>query len=395
MLILFPRGVWSYSVLTHQALVDTLWDESIKRVLLARFPNSTEEQLRVAHGYTYGGCIIQDLGYYPFGSRFFSDLLHYVRSADFLPIILDESRDLNEYAFALGTVSHYGADIEGHSRGVNRAVPILYPELRKKFGDEVTYGEDPASHMKTEFGFDVLQVARGHYASKAYHDSIGFQVSKDLLERAFVRTYGLKLEDIFPHLDLALETYRYSVRELIPATTKAAWAAKSKEIRLRQPDMSRREFLYDISRTSYEKEWGADYKKPGAGARFVAALFHLIPKFGPFKAYAFRVPTPEVERIFEASFDASVRRNRASFAQAGAGGLKLSNRDLDTGRAVTPGEYALTDRTYDKLLVKLAKKKFDGTPADVRANILSFYASMKSPDPHGIGSELDALRAHQ
>ena len=382
-------------MLTHQALVDTLWDESIKTVLLKRFPSATADELRIAHGYTYGGCIIQDLGYYPFGSRFFSDLLHYVRSADFLPALLEESQDLNEYAFALGAVSHYGADVEGHALGVNRAVPVLYPNLRRKFGNEVTFGEDPSSHLKTEFGFDVLQVARGHYASREYHDSIGFQVSKNLLERAFRRTYGLKLEDIFPRLDLALETYRYSVRRLIPETTKAAWAAKSKQIQAQNPGVSRKQFLYNISQASYEREWGVDYQRPGPGARFVALLFHLIPKFGPFKAFGFRLPTPEVERMFEGSFDAAVRRNRSSFAQAKEGGLRLSNRDLDTGRPVSPGEYALTDRAYDKLLVKLAQKKFDGTTPEIRENILGFYDAMKSSDQHGIGAELDALRRYR
>ena len=385
----------AYSVLTHQALVDSLWDNTIKTVLLKRFPNATEEELKIAHGYSYGGCIIQDLGYYPFGSRYFSDLLHYVRSADFILALLDESRDLNEYAFALGAVSHYGADVEGHARGVNRAVPILYPELRRKFGDEVTFGEDPSSHLKTEFGFDVLQVARGHYASKAYHDSIGFHVSKDLLERAFQRTYGLKLEDIFPRLDLALETYRFSIRTLIPEMTKAAWAAKSKDIIKQDPGISRKQFLYNISQASYEKEWGADYQRPGLGARFLALLFRLIPKFGPFKALGFKVPTPQVERMFETSFDAAAQRNRLSYAQAEQGGLKLTNRDLDTGRQVSPGEYALTDRTYDKLLVKLAEKKFDGVTADVRQNILGFYDAMKSPDPHGIDTQLQMLRAYR
>lgn len=385
----------AYSVLTHQALVDSLWDNTIKTVLVMHFPNATEDELRVAHGYTYGGCIIQDLGYYPFGSRFFSDLLHYVRSADFLQALLDESRDLNEYAFALGAVSHYGADVEGHARGVNRAVPILYPELRRKFGNEVTFGDDPVSHLKTEFGFDVLQVARGHYASKAYHDSIGFQVSKDLLERAFQRTYGLKLEDIFRRLDLALETYRYSIRTLIPEMTKAAWAAKRTEITKQDPGVSRKLFLYNISQASYEKEWGADYRRPGLGARFLAFLFRLIPKFGPLKGFGFKVPTPQVERMFETSFDAAAERNRLSYAQAEQGGLKLTNRDLDTGRRVSPGEYALTDRTYDKLLVKLAEKTFTGVTVDIRENIIGFYDVMKSPDPHGIGSTLKLLRAYR
>ena len=385
----------AYSVLTHQALVDSLWDDAIRAALLQRFPDATEEQLKIAHGYTFGGCIIQDLGYYPFGSRYFSDLVHYVRSADFLQALLDESRDLNEYAFALGAVSHYGADVEGHSRGVNRAVPILYPKLRQKFGDEVTYGEDPTSHLKTEFGFDVLQVARGHYASKAYHDSIGFHVSKELLERAFQRTYGLKLQDIFHRLDLALESYRYSICTLIPEMTKAAWAAKKKEIMTQDPGISRKRFLYDISRASYEKEWGADYQRPGPGARFLAFLFRLTPKFGPLKGFAFKVPTAPVERMFEASFDAAAQRNRLSYAQAEQGGLKLTNRDLDTGRPVSPGEYALTDRTYDTLLVKLADKKFEGVTPDIRDNILGFYDAMKSPDPHGIDTQLRLLRAYR
>jgi hypothetical protein len=348
----------------------------------------------VAHGYTYGGCIIQDLGYYPFGSRFFSDLVHYVRSADFLPALLDEARDLNEYAFALGAVSHYGADVEGHSRGVNRAVPLLYPELRRKFGDEVTYGDDPVSHLKTEFGFDVLQVARGHYAPKAYHDVIGFRVSKDLLERAFKRTYGLKVTDIFPRLDLALGTYRYAVRSLIPELSKAAWAAKKKEIMQRQPGMSRKRFVYNLRKASYEKEWGADYERPGLGARALAFVFRLMPKHGPFKVFGFKVPSPEVERMFEDSFDAAADRNRSSYAQAMKGELKLSNRDLDTGRRVNPGEYALTDKTYDKLLVMLAERKFAGVTREIRADILGFYDRMKSPDPHGIGPQLDALRAY-
>lgn len=394
-LLAFPGLGQGYSVLTHQALVDSLWDGAIKTVLLTHFPNATEEELRIAHSYTYGGCIIQDLGYYPFGSRFFSDLVHYVRSADFLEALLDESRDLNEYAFALGAVSHYGADVEGHALGVNRAVPILYPKLRQKFGSEVTFGDDPISHLKTEFGFDVLQVARGHYASKAYHDSIGFHVSKDLLERAFQRTYGLRLEDIFHRLDLALGTYRYSINTLIPEMTKAAWAVKSKEIMKQNAGISRKRFLYNINRASYEKEWGADYLRPGPGARFLAFLFRLIPKFGPLKAFGFKVPSPQVERMFETSFDAAAQRNRLSYAQAEQGGLKLTNRDLDTGRRASPGEYALTDRTYDKLLAKLAENKFDRVTPAIRANILGFYDAMKSPDPHGINPQLTLLRSYR
>src|SRR5258708_965932 len=145
-LLACPGAGRSYSVLTHQALVDTLWDDHIKTVLIKRFPSATPVELRIAHGYTYGGCIIQDLGYYPFGSRFFSDLLHYVRSADFLPALLDESRDLNEYAFALGAVSHYGADVAGPALWVNPAAPVLYPNFRRTFWYAGNLREDAFYH---------------------------------------------------------------------------------------------------------------------------------------------------------------------------------------------------------------------------------------------------------
>src|SRR5258706_3730702 len=260
LLLGFPPRAHSYSVLTHETIIDTLWLDAIRPILLMRFPNATEEQLREAHGYAYGGCIIQDLGYYPFGNRFFSDLVHYVRSAEFVEALVDESQDLDEYAFALGAVAHYGADVAGHSIAVNRAVPLLYPKLRRQFGNEVTYADNPSAHLKTEFGFDVLQVARGHYAPSAYHDFIGFQVSKDLLDRAFQKTYGLKLKDLFRTLDLALGTYRFSVSKMLPTATKTAWSIKRKEIMTDQPAMSRKQFLYNIKRASFEKEWGANYE---------------------------------------------------------------------------------------------------------------------------------------
>jgi hypothetical protein len=392
-IVSFGNNASAYSVLTHEAIIDTVWLDAMKPTLIKRFPDVTEEQLIEAHAYAYGGCIIQDLGYYPFGSRFFSDLVHYVRSADFVQALLDESQDVNEFAFALGAVSHYGADVEGHSIAVNRAVPILFPKLQRKFGNEVTYADDPSSHLKIEFGFDVLQVARGQYAPIAYHDFIGFRVSKDLLDRAFQRTYGLKLKDLFRTLDLALGTYRFSVSTLLPNVTKTAWSLKKKEILKERPTASRRQFVYNIKRASYEKEWGPNRERPGIRARIFASVVRLMPRIGPFQALAFKVPTPQTEKMFEDSFDAAAKRDRESFVQARSGELRISNRDLDTGKSVNPGEYVLTDRSYDKLLVRLAEKRFDGATPELRANILGFYARMKTPDTHGIGPQLEALRA--
>jgi hypothetical protein len=392
-LAVFTPGARGYSVLTHEAIVDTLWVDSILPVLTKRFPDATADQLNEAHAYAYGGCIIQDLGYYPFGSHFYSDLAHYVRSADLIQSLIDNSQNLDEYAFALGAASHYGADVDGHAIAVNVAVPMLYPKLRAKFGNVVTYGDNPQAHLKTEFGFDVLQVARGHYAPKAYHDFIGFAVSKELLDRAYQDTYGLKLKDLFGTLDLALGTYRFSVSTMIPDMTRAAWELKKAEITKDQPTISRKQFEYNMKRASFTQEWGPMYKSPGLFTRVFAFLTRVLPKVGPLRGLAYKLPTPQTEKMFEDSFDAAVIRDRRSFAGIKADNLKNSNRDLDTGKLATPGEYQLTDRTYDKLLVKLAAKQFEGVTPELRENILTFYAAMKTPDPHGVDAQLAALKA--
>ena len=252
-----------YSVLTHEAIIDSTWDSAIRPLLLKRFPAATPEDLNGAHAYAYGGCIIQDLGYYPFGSKFFSDLTHYVRSGDFILSMIRESQDLNEYAFALGALAHYAADNNGHRMATNPSVPILYPRLRLKFGNSVTYGDDPFSHSKTEFGFDVFQASKSRYASGAYKNFIGFQVAKPVLQRAFEDTYGMKIEQVFLSLDLAIGSYRRAVGTVLPALTKVAWQIKGTEIRKEVPGITRKKFLYNLSRSSYEKNWGATYQRPG------------------------------------------------------------------------------------------------------------------------------------
>src|SRR5438270_5049899 len=203
LLLLCSHNGYSYSVLTHEAIVDSTWDTAIQPLLLKRFPASTGEDILTAHAYAYGGCIIQDLGYYPFGSKFYSDLTHYVRGGDFIVALIRESQDLNAYAFALGALAHYAADNNGHRMATNVSVPLLYPKLRAKFGNAVTYADDPYSHSKTEFAFDVFQAAKSRYAPDAYKGFIGFQVAKPVLQRAFEYTYGLKIESVFFNLDIA------------------------------------------------------------------------------------------------------------------------------------------------------------------------------------------------
>lgn len=370
-------GAYGYSVLTHQAIVDTAWNDTFVPLLKARYPATTPEQLLGAHAYAYGGAIVQDMGYYPFSSRFFSDLVHYVRSGDFVVTLLRDAQDVNEYAFALGALAHYAADNSGHPEAVNRAVPMLYPKLQRKFGDVVTYEDDPASHIRAEFGFDVLEVARGNYAPKAYHDFIGFQVSKPLLERSLEGAYCLPVKEVFKNIDLALGTYRRTVSGLIPEMTKAAWSARKNDILKSTPGVTRRKFVYNISRASFEKEWGNQYERPGPGAKVLAFFMRILPKVGPLKALAFKLPSPEAEKLFMRSFNDTLTKFRGLAAQARTGKLQLPDRNLDTGEPVVEGTYRMADETYGKLLEKLADGKIQPSP-ELRQTILTFY---KHPDP--------------
>jgi hypothetical protein len=369
---------FSYSVLTHEAIIDSTWDSAIKPLLLQRFPGSTADELTEAHAYAYGGSIIQDLGYYPFGSKFFSDLTHYVRSGDFILNMLRESQDLDEYAFSLGALAHYATDNNGHRMATNVSVPLLFPKLRLKFGTTITYSDDPFSHTKTEFGFDVFQAAKSRYASDAYKAFIGFQVAKPVLQRAFQDTYGLRLEQVFLNVDLAIGSYRRAVGTFLPALTKVAWQIKGPEIRKEAPGMTRKKFLYNLSRSSYEKNWGATYERPSIKSRMLAGFFRIVPRVGPFKALAFKRLTPETEKLYMAGFNASIDRYRELLANQGAGRLDLPNYNLDMGEATKAGQYVLADAAYAKLLHKLDGHQAD-MPSDLRSDFLVFYQDLSLP----------------
>ena len=347
----------AYSVLTHEEIVDLLWASEIKPLLLQRYPGLSEEQIREAHAYAYGGAVIQDLGYYPFGSTEFSDLVHYVRSGDLVREMLIQSRDVNEYAFAIGALSHYAADIAGHP-AVNQAVAIEYPKLEAKFGHSVRYAQDRTAHLKTEFGFDTVQVAKNRYASQQYHDFIGFKVSKPLLERVFPVVYGLELKDVLTHEDLAVGSYRYAISRMIPEMTNVALQTHKKDLMRETPNFARRKFLYRLSRTGYEKEWGKDYVKPGFGTRMAAIFLRYIPKIGPLKGMAFNNPTAKTEDLYIKSIDATVDQYRGFLEAIRTDTLVLPNRDLDSGNLTKAAEYSLTDETYAKLLTQLSDRQY-------------------------------------
>src|ERR1700680_569986 len=377
-MLLCTSGSSAYSVLTHEEIVDLLWADELRPLLLTRFPTLTEDQLKEAHGYAYGGAVIQDLGYYPFGSVEFSNLVHYVRSGDFVRELLLQSQDANEYAFALGALAHYASDISGHP-AVNQAVAIQYPKLRAKYGNSVRYAEDHTAHLKTEFGFDMAQVAKNRYASRQYHDFIGFQVSKPLLERTFPVVYGVELKDVLTHEDLAVGSYRFAVSRMIPEMTKIALRTHKKDMMRETPDFAKRKFLYRLSRSDYEKEWGKDYTKADFGTRVWSIILRYMSKIGPFKALAFNNPTRQTEDLYFKSINTTVDRYRVFLEEVRAGALQLPNRDFDSGEETRAAEYSLSDDTYAMLLARMSARKFDLTTPELRDDILHFYSDLSAP----------------
>ncbi|HLW99318.1 MAG TPA: zinc dependent phospholipase C family protein [Candidatus Acidoferrales bacterium] len=400
LIFLCSGSIRAYSVLSHEAIIDSSWKDSIRPLLIARFPNATKDELREAHAYAYGGAIIQDMGYYPHGSHLFSDLTHYVRSAEFIRAMLRDAQTLDEYAFALGSLAHYAADDNGHRLAVNRVVPMLYPDLRKKFGDEITYEQNPLAHLKTEFGFDVLEVAKERFAPDAYRDFIGFQVATPLLERAFEETYCVPLRSIFDNLDQSIGSYRFSVRSVMPEATKVAWAMRKDDIQKDLPTMTRKKFLFNLSRASFEKNWGKDYQKPGWGDNLIAFFLRIIPKVGPLKALTFHAPTPQAEDLFMQSFNATLDNYRQLLANVQENRLEIKNMNFDTGSATAAGEYFMADNAYAALVDRLARNQFKNVSPELRADIAAYYSNPNSPiatkkkpkDWARIRSELQEMR---
>ncbi|GAC1651366.1 MAG: hypothetical protein NVS9B15_11560 [Acidobacteriaceae bacterium] len=381
--VLISPPAEGYSVLTHEAVVDIVWESQMKPLILKRFPQTTPDGLKEAHAYAYGGAVVQDLGYYPFGNTFFSDLVHYVRSGDFVEQLIQDASDPDEFAFALGALAHYASDVCGHP-AVNRSVAIEFPALARKFGPSVTYEQSKSAHLNTEFGFDVLQVAKQRFNFDQYHSFIGFQVSKPLLERAFEETYGIKLSDVIANEDLAVGTYRWSVGSVIPEMTKVALATRNKQdLKIDEKDTAaKRKFIYHISRADYEKEFGSQYSRPGPGARFLAFLFRLLPKIGPLRALKYKDPTPQTEDLYLKSVDATITLYRSELqhlSETRGKSIDLENRDFDTGKLTEPGEYQLTDATHAKLALKLLKQQ--NQPAAISDYLHQYFrlAEQKRP----------------
>jgi hypothetical protein len=373
----------AYSVLTHEEVVDMVWTSNIVPLLKERFPDASVDDLRIAHAYAYGGSVIQDIGYYPFGSHYFSDLMHYVRTGDFVSTLIADSSDINEYAFALGALAHYCGDTIGHPY-INQTTAREYPLLRKRFGTSVTYEENPLAHIRTEFGFDVVQVAHSRFASDAYRDFIGFQVAKPLLDRAFAETYGLKVVDVMSHEDLAIGSYRRSVSKLIPKMTRVALVAYRKQLQAEDPSFNSRKFIYRVKKSQYRRQYGSVYKEPDFGAHVVAFFVRCMPKVGPFRSLRLSLPNAQEEDIYLKSVNLAVDNYTSYLVQlkhpsAVENGLVLPDLNLDTGRPTAPGEYRLADFSYAHLLKQITATRAPQIPSSLHQSLLTYYASTAMP----------------
>ena len=367
----------AYSVLTHEELIDLAWNDSIRPLLLARFPGTTEQQLREAHAYAYGGSAIQDMGYYPFGKQFFSNLTHYVRSGDFVAWLLQNARTPDELAFAIGALSHYFGDSIGHSEAINPATAVEFPKLRHEFGPSVTYDESPHSHVRTEFAFDVEELSDAAFAPPSYLRFIGLKVPREFLEKAFFSTYGFDIHELLGAAHPALRSYRTSVRSFIPAFAEAEIVLHRHQFPPHPEDEAYRIFAERVARTNYDRKWDA-YRGPGFKAHLLAILVFMIPKIGPLSDLAIKIPTHQTQDLYLLSLNHTVDAFRQALHRLAAPDayLALSNLDLDTGYRVNLGDYPLADETYAQLLDRITSKPDRIVPESLRQDIIGYYASL-------------------
>lgn len=387
----------AYSVLTHEELIDLAWNSSIRPLLLARFPEATDAQLIEAHAYAYGGCAIQDMGYYPFGKRFFSDVTHYVRSGDFVAWLFRNARTINEYAFAIGALSHYLGDSIGHSVAINPATGMQFPNLRSKFGPDVTYDESPHGHIRTEFAYDVEQLTQRAFAPPAYLSFIGLQVPRKFLAQAFIDTYGFDVHEVLGRARPALRSYRTSARSFIPAFAEAEIVLHGHQFLPPPDDEAYRIFAERVARTNYERRWKHTYRGPGFKAHLLAIVVFMVPKVGAAADLAIKIPNHDTDELYLRSVNQTVDAFHAALDKLGSEPkvlIALPNIDLDTGHHVKRGEYRRTDQTYARLLERLTSIPTRTIPVDVQQNILTFYAASKTaldPSPR-VKAQLEVLK---
>jgi hypothetical protein len=380
LLFLLPLSSSAFGVLTHEAIIDASWETSILPLLRTKYPGATETALKEAHAYAYGGAVAPDMGFYPLGSTMFTNLVHYVRSGDMINALLRDASNVNEYAFALGFLSHYNADNYGHPLATNISVPIVYPKLRKKYGSVITYADNKISHIRMEFGFDVLEIAKGNYASQSYRGFIGFKVDTAVLAKAFFETYALDINEVFNnHFQLATETFRWIVANIFPVITKTAWASKKNFILQQNTTATSKNFAFKMRRREYNKQFGTGYKRPGFLPTMLSFFIRVMPKVGPTRALKFKAPTTITEKYFAQSFDTIMQHFSNNLNQLNRNNISFKDIDFDTGKPTASCEYSLADETYTAWLIRLKEEQFKNVSHSLQQNILNFFHNTNLP----------------
>jgi len=378
-LLLAARPAVPYSFQTHEQLIDLTWKQSIRPLLLARYPSLTEAQLNEAHAYAYGGCAIQDIGYYPFGKGFYSDLMHYVRTGDFIRSLLRDAHTADELAFAIGALSHYIADNIGHSEAVNLSVPIEFPKLEKKYGPNVNYGEDPHAHVRTEFAFDINQISKRRMAPSAYLRHVGLFVATDLLRKSFFETYGIDIKPLFVKHQPVVKGYTFAIRSFLPRIAYAETVLHRNSFPPDTPGVPLDKLKASLSQSAFENGWDKYRKKPGIGTYTLAGIIYILPKLGPLSCLAIRGPNSKTQEMYVESLNQSIDSLRLALSHFDQVGHYLPNRDLDTGLRVKPGGYRLTDQTYAQLLADLTSRPKEIIPIGLQRDIANYYADPNAP----------------
>lgn len=377
----FVPPTFSFSILAHEAIIDAEWLGHIRPLLLKKYPGATGAELDKAHAFAYGGSLVADMGYMPSGCPYFTNLLHYVRSGDMVMALMNESQNVNEYAFALGAMSHYMADKYGHALATNVSVPIVYPQLEKKFGKVVTYDNDHTSHSSIEFAYDIIQTYKGNYASTAYHNFTGFEMATPVLERAFLKIYGHSLYSVFPNFQKAINNFRWGVREFFPELARTAWQTDPEGTQLSIDSISPKTFTTRMPKNAFDKKFGGDYDHTGLLARGVVAVINALPKIGPLKKLNFKYPGITCEELYMRSMDSIMVNYNHALQLAAENNLALENIDFDTGHKTELHEYGLADKSYADWIVKLQEDKFAHITMAVRTDILTFYSKVNPALP--------------
>ncbi|MGA8732219.1 MAG: zinc dependent phospholipase C family protein [Terracidiphilus sp.] len=416
------RQAVAYSLLTHEQLIDLTWKESIVPLLLSHYPNLTAAQLDEARSYTYGGCVIQDIGYYPFGDVSYSNLTHYVRSGDFVVNLFRNAQNVNELAFAVGALSHYVGDSIGHSQATNVAVPVEFPKLREEYGPVVSYAEGKHQHVRTEFGFDIEEISHHRMAPIHYLRHIGLRVPVRQLALAYYQTYGIAEKFSGGRARrFNIPGYRFAARNFIPRIAYAVTMLHRRHEPADPNTPEMQEFANEVAAVAADDNWQHYRRKAGIGTYVLAGIIFVIPKFGPLTLVAVKGPTESTEGDYIHSVilsTAILRRVLARFTPpssthslapntnasdnhaahapvqvrpgdpaAAAQDLlqsrdprhPLPDRDLDTGRVVQPGAYSLMDSTYANLLHRLTRHPERPIPPGIKENILAYYANPDLP----------------